>query len=784
MNSYSEFLNSKTTDLKPVGFEVADDLINPMLFDYQRAIVKWAVNRGRAALFTATGTGKTFMQAEWGRIIGEHTKGRGLILAPLAVATQTVREVEKLDITITHCRSGEDVGDGLNITNYEMLHKFNASDFSYIILDESSILKAFSGKMRAAITEFAKNIPYRLACTATPAPNDLIEIINHAEFLDIMRGKEIIALYFKQDGNTTHAWRLKRHAVSDFYKWLATWSVALRRPSDLGFSDKGFIRPPVNWQQVTVELTEATSDRLFHVEARTMSERLSARRNSTKDRVQACADLVNGSNDCWVLWCNLNVESAALAKTIPGAVEIVGNETVDAKERKLVDFAEGNIRVLVTKPSIAGYGLNWQHCHNTAYVGLSDSFEDLHQSISRFDRYGQKEQVNAYIITAETEGAVIDNINRKRRQFEEMMDGLVEHMQGLQLDRAARQEMAYASDTATGKDWTLHLGDSVEMIDKIPTESVDLIIYSPPFPGMYAYSNSSRDIGNCTAVNEMIEHYRFLVVKDKLLRVLRPGRLHCVHLMQITAMQSRDGYIGIKDYRGRVIQMMEEEGWIYAGEVCIDKNPQIQATRNKERGLLFKSLATDSSVMRMALADYLLLFRKPGDNHTPIRAGISEKYNNPNGWITESEWVEWAAPVWYRHASFGGAFAETQPSYPSLHMEALQYRQNDDGSTETLRGIKETDVLNVAVAREPDDERHLCPLQLGVIERAVKLWSNPGETVLSPFAGIGSEGYQSIRLGRKFIGIELKRSYYETACRNLESAKRNNGQESLFDEVA
>lgn len=331
-------------------------------------------------------------------------------------------------------------------------------------------------------------------------------------------------------------------------------------------------------------------------------------------------------------------------------------------------------------------------------------------------------------------------------------------------------------------DYVAYNGDSVEIIKSIPDNSVGLSVFSPPFPGMYTYSNSPRDIGNCDNIDEMIEHFRFIV--PELLRITKPGRMCCVHLVQLTAMLSRDGYIGLKDYRGRVIEMFINEGWVYAGEVTIDKNPQIQATRNKERGLMFKTLASDSSLMRMALADYVIYFRKPGQNQFPIRAGISQKYKNQNGWITEDEWIEWAAPVWYRHASADGRFGQSQPDYPAFVATALQQRAKDNGAS-YLNGISETDVLNVAQARETADERHLCPLQLGVIERCVKLWSAPGETVFSPFMGIGSEGYESLRLNRKFIGIELKASYFNSAIRNLNSALelRTKQQSPLFAQM-
>lgn len=290
------------------------------------------------------------------------------------------------------------------------------------------------------------------------------------------------------------------------------------------------------------------------------------------------------------------------------------------------------------------------------------------------------------------------------------------------------------------EDFAIYQGDCVELIKLIPDESIGLSVFSPPFPGMYAYTDSERDMGNCESVDEMLSHMDFLI--PELLRVIKPGRLCCVHLCQLTAMKSRDGWIGLKDYRGATIEHFSSFGWRFAGEVTIDKNPQIQATRNKERGLLFKSLATDASMMRMALADYLVYFRKDGENDTPIRAGKSHRYNGNAGWITEDEWIEWAAPVWYRQTK----------NYPG--------------------GIRETDVLNVRCARDDKDERHLCPLQLGVIERAVKLWSAPCDTVLSPFLGIGSEGYMSVKLGRKFVGFELKPSYFEVACRNLQDAAR------------
>lgn len=764
MQNYHDFLSSKRTPIEDAGFAVGDEDLHPQLFDFQKQIVLWALRRGRAAVFSDCGTGKSPMQLEWARHITAATGRPVLILAPLAVAQQTVREGQKFGIPVTICRSQADVQPGVNITNYEMLAHFQADAFAGLVLDESSILKSYSGVLRKAITDFGAQIAYRLACTATPAPNDLIEIINHAEFLGIMAGKEIIALYFTQDGNTTHAWRLKGHARADFWRWLAGWAVALRKPSDLGYPDVGFVLPPLELHQVTVP-GAAPEGMLFAVDAQSLDEQRRAKRATLGPRVQACADLVNGTHAPWLVWCELNTESEALRKAIPGAVEVRGSDTPEQKEAAMLGFVQGTIRVVISKPSIMGFGMNFQHCRHMAFVGLSNSFEQQYQAIRRCWRFGQTQPVECYQIVSENEGAVVANLQRKEAQAAEMMQELVANMAGLSLDRAGRDEMTYATDVAHGVDWTAYLGDSIEESARIADESVDFTIFSPPFPGMYAYTNSTNDVGNTESIDQMIAHFRYLI--PQLYRVTKPGRLCAIHLMQLTAMKSRDGYIGIKDYRGRTIAAMEEGGWIYAGEVTIDKNPQVQATRNKERGLLFKTLATDSSLMRMALADYLIYFRKPGANPRPIHAGMSGKYNPGAGWITEEEWIEWASPVWYRHMDPHGKTAQFIPDYPGLH--------------QCTCGISETDVLNVVQARETDDERHLCPLQLGVIERAVKLWSAPGELVFSPFMGIGSEGYQALQLGRRFVGIELKRSYWASACRNLARAVAERDQPTLFD---
>jgi len=743
MRDYQQYLSDKSILEDDQGIAIEDEEISPVLYDFQRYVVRRAIMAGRYAIFADCGLGKTLMQLEWARIIHRETKKPILIVAPLAVSNQTLRESELLDyaekgVSVTIARSQEDIGPGLNITNYEMLHYFDAQEFGGLVLDESSILKSYGSKYRKELTDFSHKVEYRLACTATPAPNDLIELINHAEYLGVMRGKEMIALFFTQDGNTTHAWRLKKHAVKDFWRWMASWSIAFRSPEDLGFDGSAFILPELRIHHHVIE-SKTPDGFLFPIEAKGLNEQRAAQRASMQERIDTASSLIDDSP--WIVWCNLNKESELLSRTIPGAAEVKGSDTREWKEDCLLRFAEGDIHALVTKPSIAGHGMNWQRCSNIVFAGLSNSYEQFYQAIRRCWRFGQKSPVDVHIVISEAETSILANVMEKERKVSQMFDELVAHMKETQLQTIRRQEMEYRTESTESDRYTMMLGDSVERMDEIDSDSIGLSVFSPPFPGMYAYSNSMRDVGNVDSIERMIEHFRYFVTKEKLYRILMPGRLCAVHLTQVTAMNSRDGYIGIKDYRGAVIQMMGEEGWIYAGEVCIEKNPQIQATRNKERGLLFKSLANDSSVMRQALADYLLYFRKPGENKNPIQAGVSERYNKGGGWITEQEWIEWASPIWYRH----------RPEMPG--------------------GISETDVLNVRAARSGDDERHICPLQLGVIHRAIYLWSAPDEIVFSPFAGIGSEGHQAIIDGRRFIGCELKAEYYEVACKNLQRAE-------------
>ncbi len=726
--NYEAFLSSKLRYESASGIAIDKGSLNPGLFDFQRDCVAWALARGRAALFCDCGLGKSFMQLEWARCVPDKV----LILAPLAVAAQTVREAEKFGIEgVTYARGPADIRSRITITNYEMLDRFEPERFRGIVLDESSILKAYDGATRNAIIQAFAETPFRLACTATAAPNDYMELGNHSEFLGTMTRAEMLATFFVHDGGETQQWRLKGHAQADFWRWVCSWAVTIRRPSDLGYDDGEFILPALQYHEQVVRAQRPATGMLFAMPASTLQERLVARRDTIAERVKACAELVNASREPWVLWCNLNAESEMLARAIPDAMEVTGSDSLERKEMILGDFASGRLRVLVTKPSICGFGLNWQHCRNVAFVGLSDSWEAYYQAIRRCWRFGQHQEVHVHVISSDIEGAVLSNIKRKEQDAAIMAEEMLEHMKDLNAEAlhggSVRKMDIYSTSKAGDESWSLYLGDCVEVAHGLKSDSLHYSIFSPPFASLYTYSASDRDMGNCRDDATFIEHFGHLI--KELYRVLMPGRLVSFHCMNLPTSKQNHGYIGIRDFRGDLIRLFQSHGFIYHSEVCIWKDPVTAMQRTKALGLLHKQLKKDSCMSRQGVPDYLVTMRKPGEN--------LERVSHTQEDYPVEVWQQVASPVWM----------DINPS------DTLQFRS----------------------AREHNDERHICPLQLEVIRRALKLWSNPGDLVFSPFAGIGSEGYIALQMGRRFVGAELKRSYYEQACRNLERALSDQG---------
>jgi len=443
MNSdYEAFINEKHFRQPESGFIYKCPEDSP-LRDYQRASVEWAIARGKAAIFKDTGLGKTLDELEFGSAVVQHTQGPVLHLAPLAVGHQINREAAQFGYQTKLIRSMDDVEDCICITNYENLHKIDFERFAGIALDESSIMKGMQGKIRMQLTEGGSVIPYRLSATATPSPNDFMELGTQSEFLGIMTQVEMLATFFIHDGGDTAKWRLKGHGKQKFFEWLATWSIIMRDPSDYGFSPLPAL-PPLNIEQVEIET--APTDGLFATVAQSLSERLKARRETLQARCEKAAEIVNSLEGPVLVWCGLNDEGDLLEKLIPEAAQVSGADKDDDKAGRMLGFSAGKHRVLITKPKLAGFGMNWQHCNHMVFVGLSDSFEQYYQAIRRCWRQGQKRDVNVWVITADTEGAVVENIRRKQIQADTMMAEMAKiaasFFQGF--DKARSELRAYA----------------------------------------------------------------------------------------------------------------------------------------------------------------------------------------------------------------------------------------------------------------------------------------------------------------------------------------------------
>lgn len=731
LQGYYELLEQKKQSRIESGFNVSDDELSAHLFPFQKYCVKRALTVGRFALFEDCGLGKTIQQLEWAQRVAEYINRPIIILAPLAVVGQTIQEGVKFGYKVNEINDDtEIVGNGIYITNYDNMDNIDADLFGGVVLDESSILKNFTGKTRTELISKFMNIPYKLCCTATPSPNDTTELCNHAEFLNVMSRSEMLAMYFVHDGGSTSDWRLKGHAKEPFWDFVSTWAVMLNKPSDIGFEDTGYILPKLNIIEEIVETPKRDNGKLFNdtsVNATDFHKELRATYQLRLDRV---VDIVNANPDeNFIIWIGHDDEGKYLRERLPDAVEVKGSDKKGYKKDKLLGFGRGEFRILITKLKIAQFGLNYQNCHNQIYASLDFSFEATYQGIRRSYRFGQTDEVNIYLVIADTMGNVKGSFEKKQSAFIEMQRAMTKAMcrninNQIKLNRMETMGI-YQSDKCD-----IRMGDCVQLIQSVPDESIGFSIFSPPFAELYTYSDKLEDMGNSKDYKEFFQAFKYLV--KELYRVLWGGRNIAVHCMDLPIQKGKEGYIGLRDFSGMILQAFQEVGFIYHSRVTIWKNPVTEMQRTKALGLLHKQLSKDSAMSRVGIPDYLMVFRKPGEHEHPVKCMIDV-----------NTWQKWASPVW------------------------------DD--------IDYSNTLNGYAARNENDEKHICPLQLETIERAIRLWSNDGDTVLTPFMGIGSEVYTAIKCGRKGIGFELKDSYFDVAVNNIKQIEQLTNQKTLFD---
>lgn len=757
--NYPDFLASKMRPPTPNPVPHGD--LHPALFDWQRSVVEWALRRGVAGLFEDCGLGKSLQELAWADAVMRHVNRPVLLLSPLGAALQLCAEAEKFSFDVTRIYAAKDVtGPGLYVANYERADHFDYSAFGGLVLDESSILKDVGSKTRRFLTESVRGISYRLSCSATPCPNDVAELGNQVEFLGIMSRAAMLATFFINDQKADPArgkWRLKGHARTAFYDWCASWSVFLRSPADLGYSADGYKLPPLRESLLLVDVPPRDTGTLFEVEARSLSDLREIRQSSIPQRLDALLANSPAGDGPRVTWCGLNAEADALRGAFPDATEVRGSDDPQAKEEALLAFARGEIDHLITKPSIAGHGMNWQCASRQTFFGLDHSWEKLYQSSRRLWRFGQRRPVEMQIVLSRPAARVWTVIQEKRDMTERMNAELVERMK-LSMQREVRGESvgvpSAPRELVEGKGWQFYNGDSIDISRGVSSDSVGYQIFSPPFPDVYAYSDSPRDMGNATW-EEFFQQFAFLA--EEMLRVGLPGRLATIHCMDIPIMKSKAGYVGLRDFPGEIVRLFESKGWRYFAKRMIWKDPVVENARTHSLG--HGNLLRDSTKSRAGLPDYLVTFQKPGANAHPVE---HDSHDFP-----VEQWQRWASPCWSsRECSREDAARLKAP--PDWMLAPVWY------------DIRQSDTLQKSSAREEDDEKHICPLQLMVIDRCIEMWSAPDDLVASWFAGIGSEGFVAVKKGRRALLCELKRSYFEQGVRNLQAAEQFCEQPMLF----
>jgi DNA modification methylase len=760
---YDDFISGKRDLVKYDGIMHGTGIHD--IFPFQRHIVDWALRKGRAAIFADTGLGKTRMQLSWASEVCNASGQPVLIFAPLCVASQTVVEGRKIGVDVNYCRSQSGIVNGVNITNYEMLDHFEVSKFSGVVLDESSILKSYMGKTKQALIDACDTVPYRLACTATPSPNDYLELGNHSQWLGIMPSNEMIMRFFANDTMQAGGYSLKPHAKRAFWEWVASWAMAISNPAQIGYDGSGYVLPGLNQQFHIVDVSDlpAVDGELFRTVQINATSVHKEGKLTIDRRADALAKIVASDPGSWLIWCNTNYEADAIRLRILDAVEVRGSDTIPQKERALDGFSNGTIRVLITKPSIAGFGMNWQHCHNMAFIGLSYSYEDYYQAIRRCWRFGQNDEVNVHIMASESEAPILEAIKRKEEDHKKMKDEMAKVVSDVHTKESRLLETPYFG-SIRGKDWEIHHGDCVHVAKMLPDGMIDFSIYSPPFSNLYIYSDSAYDMGNSYDDGEFMRHYGYLV--DELYRITRPGRLTAIHCKDLPLYKGRDGSAGLRDFPGEIVKLYESKGWTYHSRVTIWKDPVIEMQRTKNHGLLYKQLCKDSAASRQGMADYMIVMRKWGNESEwePVTRG-GERFFDYIGSSQEKQ-DAWKVPV------------NIRDSDEIARLRSINVWQRY--ASPVWFDIQQTNVLNKKYAKDIEEERHICPLQLDVIERSIELWSNPRDLVFSPFTGIGSEGYVSVKMDRRFVGAELKEGYFREACKNVAEAENTIEQPSLF----
>lgn len=758
-NAYLETVAAKVPIPPMTGLKEIPKL-SGHLRGYQRHVVEFDLLGGRTGTFLDTGLGKTLIEHEWSMHAAEATNGRALILCPLAVAQQQRREGERFGYPIRVIRDMGDVGPGINVCNYDRHHLLDPSAFGAVTLDESTIISNFTGVVSRRLRAAYANHRFRKVAAAVPAPNDHMELGQSCEFLGIMPSREMLMRWFASDQTDLGKYRLRGWGELPFWDWMASWSRMAGHPRDLGYPEEGYDLPPLEIFRHQVASAARPPEGTLYALAASATQIHDLKRQTAGGRAAAILALVEAEpGEPWVIWTDTDYEADAVCAELgrldkSRVLDVRGSMSTSVKEERLERFASsGEPNWLVSKPSIAGFGLNWQHSARMAFVGRTYSYLAFYQAVRRQWRYGQARPVHVHLAIAEGEEIVGRALDRKAADHQRMQVQMVAAMRRQASAKTSNQALPYVPTHKakapewlgggpvecladhTGERYAFYQGDCVEVLRQVPDNCIDIAVYSPPFAGLYIYSDSAADMGNCADDEEFLRSYRFLC--EELYRVLRPGRLALVHCKHLVYYQNAQGSAGVRDFPGDLIRVHRSAGFdMHGPPITVWRCPVREMTKTKAHGLLWKQLRSDSTFSRQGLPEYILPLRKWA--RTEEDEALCRPVEHTKEEFPLEQWQRWASPVW---------------GYP------------DSGDE-----LRETDVLQSR--REPQDEKHICPMPLDLIRRCILMWSNPGDILLSPFAGIGSEPCEALRLKRRAVGIDLKASYFKQGSEYLDGVDR------------
>lgn len=808
---YSDFLRSKIIVQKRTGFTVDPAELHPGNFEHQNAAIIWAAKLGRGLIAMSFGLGKTRIQCELARLIHKRTGGRFLVICPLGVRHQfTLEDGPTLDIEWVYCRTDAEIQAAQSpyiITNYERVRDGDITpalhNFQGVSLDEGSVLRSLGSKTYQVFNDLLENIPFRYVATATPAPNEYKEIIHYAEFLGIMDRGQALTRWFKRD--STHAGHLTIHPIHerDFWMWIASWALFLFTPADLGYSDDGYQLPPLNvhWHRIDVDHRRAFGQvdnrgqhRLLLDAAGGVSEAVAEKRATLDDRLAKMKEIIAanpGRN--WLLWHHMENERKAIEKHVAGALTVYGSQDLELREERIMQFAHGEIPILATKPEIAGSGCNFQrHCYSNVFMGVDYKFQDFIQAIHRTYRFQQTEPVDVHIIYAESEDQVVEVLKRKWEQHNQLVERMREIVRRFNLSELAIQtdltrSIGVNRSMENDRLYTAVNNDCILEMRHIADASVDLMHTSIPFGNHYEYTAQYEDFGHNPTDGQFWEQMDYLI--PDLLRVLKPGRVAAIHVKDriLYGHQTPSGHMEVAPFSDECVMAFRKHGFLYEGRRTIVTDVVRENASTYRLG--WTEMTRDASKMGCGLPEYLLLFRKPPTSNETSRA--DEPVTKDKNDFTRARWQIDAHSFWRSNGNSPLTPWELYDYEAHVgRLETLDRKGNLPASffyepPKSLSAYVWDDVvymrtLNSEQSRKKE-ENHICPLPFDIVERTIKLYSNPGELVLDPFAGLFTVPVIAMKLDRIAYGIELNSDYYAAGLRYCQQIQQEKSMPTLFD---